>query len=64
MAQVSYRRRARLAGIYSLADLLAGAWRTRGISSSQPTSTRLRRDVGLPVLEEERTVRTALDRKL
>jgi len=64
MTHLPYRRHTRLAGVYSLADLLAGAWTARAGSPSLPTSARLRRDVGLPALDDERPFYTPFGRKL
>lgn len=44
MPYALYRRHARLAGVYSLAELLAGGWIGRGRAPSLPTTDRPSRD--------------------
>jgi len=58
-----HRRHRRLSGIVSLFDLASRAWTSNHATSSLPTSPRLRRDIGLPALEEVPSPCTRLHRK-
>lgn len=47
-----YRRHRRLTGVASLFDLALRAWSPGAPRPRMPTSARLRRDIGLPEIEE------------
>ncbi len=46
------RRRLRMEGVASLFDLALRGWRSDRSTGRIPTSARLRRDIGLPALED------------
>ena len=47
-----YRRHPRLTGVASLFDLALPAWSPTSARPRLPTSARLRRDVGMPEIDE------------
>lgn len=63
MQTLMYRRHHRLSGVLSLFDLASKAWSSNTDAPRLPTSARLRRDIGLPEIEEGPTVYPMLHHK-
>ena len=52
MHRPHYRRHSRLAGVMSLFDIALRGWPSRRPLQKLPTSARMRRDIGLPALDD------------
>lgn len=59
-----YRRRRRLTGVASLFDLALRGWSSRRARPRLPASAHLRRDIGLPEIEDVPAIPGVPHRKL